>query len=637
MRLSQNVNGAITVTETELPGFAQSYDVIVAGLGTSGAIALITAARKGLKVLGIDRMNCMGGMGTAGSVNGYYFGSTGGLYEQLDEKVADYVDTIYTKSSAYNVEAKKYVLEQEAIRYGAELTYKSAITGVYLEGKQVRGVSFIGPRGIQSVNCKVLIDCTGDAEAVHLAGGGFQYGRELDGRTQPFTSVKVFAAGNKVSWRNFDSGCTNQTDGNAFSTALVLAHAQHLEETYSNDNRLLHIAPLLGVREGRLIEGEETIALGDFFADRTTEQPVFYANADIDKHGRDHAFESQHLQDWFVASNLGAANITVPVPLGAMIPKGFEGLLAAGRCLSVDHDLSTCVRMNRDMQKSGEAAATAAYIAIKDSLALKDVPYEELIEHLTETGCFDPHNDKGYEFAYPGGRKPALPIVWLTDPDQIRQGLMSEQPGVAIWSCKRLGDAMKPHLHIWMEEGKDDTDGTESLRKHCAFALALLEDEAALPNLRAMVMERDSLVLQDCRKNNQMRGYMAIYLLGRMRDKEIASELIRLLQDPEEIERALYNAGDGTEGARQKKYNDTYFQFFSHSVIALIRIGEQHASMQDEIGKALRNVVASGDYVERITHRPYGTYEYSIVDNIQFVIEKELKHWRLGENAVSAG
>ena len=43
-------------------------------------IAALTLAREGCRVLIVERMNCLGGMGTAGHIEGYYFGSRGGLF-----------------------------------------------------------------------------------------------------------------------------------------------------------------------------------------------------------------------------------------------------------------------------------------------------------------------------------------------------------------------------------------------------------------------------------------------------------------------------------------------------------------------------------------------------------------------------
>ena len=46
--------------------FLKNYDIIVAGLGTAGAQSLITAAKMGFKVLGIEKLSYIGGTNTAG-------------------------------------------------------------------------------------------------------------------------------------------------------------------------------------------------------------------------------------------------------------------------------------------------------------------------------------------------------------------------------------------------------------------------------------------------------------------------------------------------------------------------------------------------------------------------------------------
>ena len=61
----------------------KNYDVIVVGLGTAGALSMLRCAEKGLSVLGIEKINQMGGTGTAGGICSYYFGSKGGMYEKI--------------------------------------------------------------------------------------------------------------------------------------------------------------------------------------------------------------------------------------------------------------------------------------------------------------------------------------------------------------------------------------------------------------------------------------------------------------------------------------------------------------------------------------------------------------------------
>ena len=59
--------------------FDEKYDICVVGLGTAGAIALIAAAKKGLKVLGIEKTNYLGGVGTGGpsTTNIFYISHIG--------------------------------------------------------------------------------------------------------------------------------------------------------------------------------------------------------------------------------------------------------------------------------------------------------------------------------------------------------------------------------------------------------------------------------------------------------------------------------------------------------------------------------------------------------------------------------
>ena len=96
----------VVPAKTPSPICDGEYDIIIAGLGTAGAIAASVASEKGLKVLGIDTLSMQGGSGTAGGVLGYYFGFKGGVYREIDDAAAK-IDGFVTSSG---ISASKKVI-----------------------------------------------------------------------------------------------------------------------------------------------------------------------------------------------------------------------------------------------------------------------------------------------------------------------------------------------------------------------------------------------------------------------------------------------------------------------------------------------------------------------------------------------
>ncbi|MCK9478642.1 MAG: FAD-dependent oxidoreductase [Firmicutes bacterium] len=598
--------------------FSESYDVVVAGLGTAGSIAAITAAKNNLKTLGVERFNCMGGTITAGGVSGYYFGGRGGLYEEIDRISDSYQGSVYTNIRNKNIDAKKYALEQEALREGVDIRLESVIIGVYLKANKVQGIKLLSNGKVCNISCRIIIDCTGDAEICKMAGAALRRGRDGDAKVMPFTSVKNFVDADTIERTNFDMGRVEQSDVEALSSAIVKSGA-HYNEAYYTDGKhnLLGIMPLLGLREGNRIVGKATLGLKDYLQGKQTDRPVFYGYADVDKHGIDNAFESETMIDWFVACNLGALNISVPVPFEVMIPKGLDGILAAGRCMSFDHDMLSCVRMARDMQKSGEVAATAAYLAITRNIALEDVSYEQLASILRKTGCLNDENNRGIRFDSPRKGFEIEDVYWLKGADEVKAGLDSDCPGVALWSCKLLGEDIKPHLISWM------SSKSVKLRKHSAMALALTDSVEGLPILRDMIVERDLTMLQDCRKNNQMRGYIAIYLVGKLCDKDIADELIDIITNPNEQNRDIYKT--------EKGFKNILYQYLSFATTSLVRIANSNKSLRPKIVAALKNAFDDEMYIERLYTGSRWGCDYLVSADLKTYALNEVKKLQRGK------
>jgi HEAT repeat protein len=248
----------------------------------------------------------------------------------------------------------------------------------------------------------------------------------------------------------------------------------------------------------------------------------------------------------------------------------------------MEHEMAQALRMQRAMQKSGEAAALAATIAIKKDISLREVPYNELLQELKATGCFN---------------EEIIENEWLTEIEEIKAELASEKPGRAVWSANLLG--INENLKEWISS--DD----ESLSKHSAFALGLLEDKAALPELRKIVEERDKFVPSTSRSRNQKRICSAIHLIGKLNDHESIDELLKLIKEDKE------------------------FDVFSHAIITLLKIGEAFPALRDKIADGIIPVIAANDFfVERTVNKAHNVME-EMSNYIRIKAAKEFDKWNI--------
>jgi len=620
--LSEIIEGKRTLTEVSSPMFTKEFDVIVCGLGTAGSLAALFSAENGLSVLGIEAFTCVGGTHTAGGVGHHYFGCPGGLYEELDQKVCDFADR-YTCTKS---ESGKFIAEQSLYEQGVEILYESSVCGVYLEENTVVGLRVLTDGTIIDYRAKIVMDCTAEAYVASIAGCETEFGRSTDGQAQPYSLVSMIHNGKQYRYTNIDFGRVDQCDPAALSRAILFSRSYKIEEGHAGA-ALIAQMPLMGFREGRRIIPEESVCIEDLFAEKQTQTPMFYSYADLDKHGWDIAFDGEVLGDWAIGANLGAYNVTVAVPYKAILPKGYEGILVPCRALGVDRDISSCVRMIPDMKKAAEAAAQWAALAIRQGKTLREVPYAQLKELLTHSGCLKESDNRGYRI---DGKKnvDGTPLIskdvyWIDDPSKLEERLQTEKPGEAIWSAWRMGEKALPVLKELLKSANENT------AKHSAYALAILGSSEGLDILREMTVSRDELMLKDCRKHNNLRGCMAIYWLGRLGDREITQELIDLICNPNEKNKAVYNQKD-VQTTRYKiaDFEDVYFQFMSQAVMALMRIGDIHIDLRSEIEKAFTDAFADDAYYDRITKRPKLSSEGNMVQALKNVAYSAVHRWQ---------
>ena len=157
VRLQQYRDGCLCRTPQGEDAFSERYDVIVAGLGTAGICAAIAAARQGLRVLGLEQLEAVGGQSTLGSVLPYYFGNPGGLYEELDRKTLGRMERGFVPTQGLHPDCRIFVLEQEAKAAGAELRCGVRVTGVWMEDSRVCGLQWLQGGRFYSAAARVVI------------------------------------------------------------------------------------------------------------------------------------------------------------------------------------------------------------------------------------------------------------------------------------------------------------------------------------------------------------------------------------------------------------------------------------------------------------------------------------------------
>ena len=79
--------------------------------------------------------------------------------------------------------------------------------------------------------------------------------------------------------------------------------------------------------------------------------------------------------------------VVLPIPFRSLIVKKLDNLLVAGRCLSATHEAFGCIRPTVQCMVSGEAAGTAAAMAVKQNVPLRQLDCQTLRNQLKANGA----------------------------------------------------------------------------------------------------------------------------------------------------------------------------------------------------------------------------------------------------------
>ena len=133
------------------------------------------------------------------------------------------------------------------------------------------------------------------------------------------------------------------------------------------------IASQLGVRESRRIIGDYKVTLEDFQAAREFEDSIGRGAMPAGAHTADGVTMTVYDLD---------PGKSMSIPYRCMLPQGKEGLLVAGRCVSYEPPVANCIRCMAQCMAIGEAAGTAAAIAVEMGTTPRNINIKMLQDSL---------------------------------------------------------------------------------------------------------------------------------------------------------------------------------------------------------------------------------------------------------------
>ncbi len=401
-------------------------DVLVVGGGPAGIAAAIAASRNGARTILLERYGGLGGLATGGLIillltmdDGQGEQVIAGLCQELVDRLdargtsvqpepevwgsqdPDLVEqyqrwglvwgrkpAVVRYAVAYDPEEFRYVVNDMVLASGVELLFHAWGTRAIMEDDRIAAVAIESKSGREAIRASVVVDTTGDGDMYASAGVPFEAEEVYPWLWFRMAGVEdadnaVRAAGHGVFKTPPGEGRILAPWGAAGRIArqisaidvddlsyaeiecrrMVMEEAERLRREVPGFERafVTDIASQLGITESRRMAGAYTLRREE--AD--TPHPDVIART----------------------GNWTKAGMLYDIPYGCLYPEQVSNLLAAGRCISVDHRVHHSTKEIPACFATGEAAGTAAAMAVAEGVRPGELEISRLQSRLKNQGA----------------------------------------------------------------------------------------------------------------------------------------------------------------------------------------------------------------------------------------------------------
>ncbi|MDP0497179.1 MAG: FAD-dependent oxidoreductase [Verrucomicrobiota bacterium JB024] len=429
---------------------AGEYDLCVLGGSCTGVFAAIRAARLGLSVALVERMGCFGGVATLSLVNIWHSpldtvfekpimaGLTTEVIERLKHRRA-VTELNKNPSSAWVFNPAELQVELDELVLENKITpwLHTAFAAPHVEDGRLTAVIVENKSGRSALKARFFIDATGDGDLCQRLGLETWQGAHR----QPSTTCALFEG-----WKNFEGVNWRQLilehgheydlpDGFSWGVPIPGAEMYMLAGTRIYEDcsdavgltraeiegrrqvrairDLLHkyapqssftlqgLPARLGIRETRHVRCHYRLTGEDVLHGRPFADAIANGSYRVDIHHDDKpGLTFRYLDGTEVYNRPGHESVRrrwrpeqpidptyYQIPYRCLIPQGpYGNLLAAGRFIDADEQAHAAIRVMVTMNQTGEAAGTAAYLALKNGCDAADLDTGNLRNTLADHG-----------------------------------------------------------------------------------------------------------------------------------------------------------------------------------------------------------------------------------------------------------
>ena len=383
--------------------FVKPYDLAVAGAGVAGVAAALEAARAGIRTALIEKTVLVGGLATSGLVN-IYLPLCDGEGRQVTFGVAEELLHLSLRygpgevppgwregraryQTPFSPASFVLALEEALEEAGVDIWLDTLACQPVLEGDRIAGLEIENKSGRGLLRAACVVDATGDADVAWRAGAECVEGDNWLSVWAIQNSSEVWSRaaahpGRAIPIDVLRLGADAAGDGAVPGGAnLRGTRGEQVTRFVLDSHRLL--------REhyrARQADGAHTrhdlypLALPAMAQFRTLRRIVGRESLEAGQHGLERPESIGLAADW------RRPGLVWEIPYGALIPRGVDGLLVAGRCISSGGDAWEVTRVIPAAALTGQAAGLAAWLAVKSGASPGRLAVEAVQAQLRRDG-----------------------------------------------------------------------------------------------------------------------------------------------------------------------------------------------------------------------------------------------------------